>query len=96
MNDTNFMEKLQQGIRTAFEDRTVISDEEYRPQFVFNNFREGRKVLNSLERELKYYEKHFINKTIFCNCDDVTNSNFYNYFVENFNRLGIKKLISKK
>ena len=45
-------EKMAQGLRTAFADRTVQSDSEYRPQFVFNDFRKGRKVLASLEREL--------------------------------------------
>lgn len=45
-------EKMSQGIQTAFEDRTIQSDSEYRPKFVFNDFRNGRKVLASLEREL--------------------------------------------
>ncbi|SHK84352.1 Superfamily II DNA or RNA helicase [Selenomonas ruminantium] len=44
--------KITQGLRTAFEDRSIQSDCEYRPQFVFNDFRKGRKVLASLEREL--------------------------------------------
>lgn len=46
-----------------------------------------------IERELAHYEKHFRNKTVFCNCDDVRKSNFYRYFVENFERLGLKKVI---
>lgn len=45
-------DKMTQGMRTAFEDRTVQSDSEYRPKFVYNDFRKGRKVLASLEREL--------------------------------------------
>lgn len=49
--------------------------------------------LADIERELAHYEKHFRNKTVFCNCDDVRKSNFYRYFVENFERLGLKKVI---
>ena len=32
-------------------------------------------------------------KTIFCNCDDPYESNFFKYFALNFNTLGLKKLI---
>lgn len=49
--------------------------------------------LADIERELAHYEKHFRNKTVFCNCDDVRKSDFYRYFVENFERLGLKKVI---
>lgn len=50
--------------------------------------------LTDIEKELRYYKKHFKNKTVFCNCDDPYESNFFKYFVLNFNRLGIKKLIA--
>ena len=36
----------------------------------------------------------FKDKTIFCNCDDPTSSNFWIFFHMNFNRLGLKKLIA--
>lgn len=49
--------------------------------------------LADIERELAHYEKHFRNKTVFCNCDDVRKSNFYRYFVEYFDRLELKKVI---
>ncbi|MBQ6381393.1 MAG: adenine-specific methyltransferase EcoRI family protein [Clostridia bacterium] len=49
--------------------------------------------LTDIEKELRYYKKHFNGKTIFCNCDDPFESNFFKYFVLNFNRLGLKKLI---
>lgn len=49
--------------------------------------------LCDIERELQHYEKHFRGKVVFCNCDDVTKSNFYNYFVKNFRKLGLKKII---
>lgn len=50
--------------------------------------------LSDIESELKHYERHFKNKTVFCNCDDPRNSNFFNYFAYNFEYLGLKKLIT--
>ena len=50
--------------------------------------------LADVENELRYYRKHFKGKTVFCNCDDPFESNFFKYFVLNFNRLGLKKLIA--
>ncbi len=43
---------LQQGLTTAFIDSTVSSNLAYKPQFVSNNYKEGRKVLSSIEDEL--------------------------------------------
>ena len=50
--------------------------------------------LTDIEKELRYYKKHFRDKVVFCNCDDPFESNFFKYFVLNFNRLGLKKLIA--
>ncbi len=50
--------------------------------------------LCDIENELKHYEPHFKDKIIYCNCDDPRVSNFFNYFFLNFERLGIKKLIT--
>ncbi len=49
--------------------------------------------LADIENELKHYKEHFKNKTVFCNCDDPFESNFFKYFAMNFNHLGLKKLI---
>ena len=49
--------------------------------------------LADIENELRHYREHFKNKTIFCNCDDPFESNFFKYFAMNFNYLGLKKLI---
>lgn len=49
--------------------------------------------LTDIEKELRHYKKHFNDKIVFCNCDDPFESNFFKYFVLNFNRLGLKKLI---
>jgi hypothetical protein len=50
--------------------------------------------LSDIEKELKNYKKHFKNKVVFCNCDDPEYSNFYYYFVSNFDELDLKKLIT--
>lgn len=50
--------------------------------------------LSDIEKELKYYKNHFRNKVIYCNCDDPRISNFFHYFSYNFEKLGLKKLIT--
>jgi hypothetical protein len=50
--------------------------------------------LEDIEKELIHYKSHFKDKTVFCNCDDPEESNFWRYFEMNFERLGLKKLIS--
>lgn len=50
--------------------------------------------LSDIEKEMRYYRTHFRDKVVFCNCDDPFESNFFKYFVLNFNRLGLKKLIA--
>ena len=49
--------------------------------------------LSDIEEELRHYKTHFKDKTVFCNCDDPFESNFFKYFAMNFNHLGLKKLI---
>lgn len=50
--------------------------------------------LTDIEKELRHYRGHFQGKTVFCNCDDPFESNFFRYFVLNFNKLGLKKLLA--
>lgn len=50
--------------------------------------------LEEIEKELIHYKSHFQNKTVLCNCDDPTQSAFWEYFHLNFSSLGLKKLIS--
>ncbi len=47
----------------------------------------------SIEEELSHYTRHFKGKIVFCNCDDPFDSNFCKYFLKNFNKLGLKRLI---
>lgn len=50
--------------------------------------------LTDIEKEIRHYKKHFKDKVVLCNCDDPFESNFFKYFVLNFNKLGLKKLIA--
>ena len=46
------LDELRKGFETAFIDGSVVSNEALRPQFVSNNYKEGKKVLSSIEGEL--------------------------------------------
>ena len=47
----------------------------------------------TIAEELAHYEKQFHGKVVLCNCDDPFESNFCYYFLRNFNKLRLKKLI---
>ena len=46
------IDELRKGFETAYIDGSVVSAEAFRPQFVSNNYKEGKKVLSSIEDEL--------------------------------------------
>ncbi|HEY2003852.1 MAG TPA: adenine-specific methyltransferase EcoRI family protein [Candidatus Saccharimonadia bacterium] len=50
--------------------------------------------LADIENELRHYKEQFRGQVVFCNCDDPYESNFFKYFANNFNHLGLKKLIT--
>jgi hypothetical protein len=50
--------------------------------------------LSDIENELKHYKQHFKDKVVYCNCDDPRVSNFFHFFSYNFEKLGLKKLIT--
>lgn len=50
--------------------------------------------LSDIEKEMRHYRKHFKGASVLCNCDDPFESNFFKYFVLNFNKLGLKKLVA--
>ena len=58
--DNSSIAQMKQGLETAFIDHTVASNNIYKPQFVFNNYREGQKVLSSIEEELLSCEEFSI------------------------------------
>lgn len=55
--------------------------------------------LSDVEAELKHYtgqmggDNHFDGKTVYCNCDDTSQSAFWKYFQANFANLHLKRLI---
>lgn len=51
-------------------------------------------MLSDIEAELQHYEHHFKDKVVYCNCDNPEWSNFWKYFKDNFERLGLKRLIA--
>lgn len=51
-------------------------------------------LYEDIEKEMVHYKQHFNGKTVYCNCDDARESNFFKYFAKNFERLGLKKLIT--
>lgn len=50
--------------------------------------------LADIERELKHYREHFRGKVVYCNCDDPRISSFFHFFAYNFEKFGLKKLIT--
>ncbi len=51
-------------------------------------------IQKEIEAYLEYNPKTFRSKVVYCNCDDPFESNFFRYFVLNFNKLGLKQLIT--
>ena len=49
---------------------------------------------STVEQIIEPYKHCFKNKIIYCNCDDCWKSNFVKYFIVNFNKLKLKKLIT--
>ena len=46
------LSELRSGLETAYIDGTVASSLAYKPQFISNNYKQGKKVLSSIEDEL--------------------------------------------
>lgn len=51
-------------------------------------------IQKEVEAYLEFDPDTFRDKIVYCNCDDPFESNFFKYFAANFNRLGLKKLIT--
>ena len=45
------IEQIKSGLTTAFIDQSNNSNLAYRPEFVYNDYKQGKKVLVSLEQE---------------------------------------------
>ena len=51
-------------------------------------------IQKEVEAYLEFDPDTFRGKIVYCNCDDPFESNFFKYFAANFNKLGLKKLIT--
>jgi hypothetical protein len=51
-------------------------------------------IQREIEAYLDYAPQTFKGKVVYCNCDDPYESNFFRYFVLNFKKLGLKRLIT--
>lgn len=51
-------------------------------------------IQKEVEAYLEFDADTFRGKVVYCNCDDPFESNFFRYFATNFNKLGLKKLIT--
>jgi hypothetical protein len=73
---------LNQGLAAA----KAAKQDEFYTQYV--------DIQKEVEAYLKFDPDTFRGKTVYCNCDDPFESNFFKYFAANFNKLGLKKLIT--
>ena len=51
-------------------------------------------IQKEVEAYLELDPNTFRGKAVYCNCDDPFESNFFKYFAANFNKLGLKKLVT--
>jgi hypothetical protein len=76
------IKSLNQGLTAA---REAKKDEFY-TQYV--------DIQKEVEAYLEFDPETFRSKVVYCNCDDPFESNFFKYFAANFNKLGLKKLVT--
>ena len=80
----------------------VLTKDELHPQgnsilnsakYSADNTDEWYTTYETIAEELEHYEDQFAGKVVLCNCDDPFESNFCYFFLRNFNKLKLKKLI---
>lgn len=47
-------QNIQSGLNTAFINKNISSNVMYRPQFISNDYKNGKKVLSTIEEELNH------------------------------------------
>ena len=52
--------ELQNGLEMAFVDQSINSNLAYRPEFISNDCKKGKRVISSIEQELMNCEEFFI------------------------------------
>ena len=63
--DTSLITELNRGFTTAFIDSSSNSSLAFKPDFLSNDYRTGKKVLSSIEDELIKCDKFQINHLLF-------------------------------
>ena len=76
------VEPMNRGLGAA----KVAKQDEFYTQYV--------DIQKEVEAYLEFDPGTFRGKVVYCNCDDPFESNFFRYFAANFNKLGLKRLIS--
>lgn len=56
----NLLNQIEGGIRTSFIDKEITSDPHFRPQFLSNDYKEGKKILSALQEELSRCDEFYI------------------------------------
>ena len=75
-------QSLNQGLHAA----KAAKKDEFYTQYV--------DIQREIEAYLEFDSDSFRGKALYCNCDDPFESNFFKYFAANFNKLGLRKLIT--
>ncbi len=75
-------ESLNRGLHAA----KAAKNDEFYTQYI--------DIQKEVEAYLEFDPNTFRGKVVYCNCDDPFESNFFKYFAANFNRLGLKRLIT--
>jgi len=75
-------DSLNQGLAAA----KAAKKDEFYTQYV--------DIQKEIEAYLEFDQDTFRSKIVYCNCDDPFESNFFKYFAANFNRLGLKRLVT--
>jgi hypothetical protein len=76
------IKSLNQGLGAA----KAAKQDEFYTQYV--------DIQKEVEAYLEFDPDAFRDKVVYCNCDDPFESNFFKYFAANFNKLGLKKLVT--
>lgn len=70
-------------------DNSILNSAKYSSK----NTDEWYTTYETIAEEMEHYTEQFKDKIVLCNCDDPFESNFCYYFMKNFNKLQLKKLI---
>lgn len=103
---TNLSVKSQRALRAPGVIQKMAEKNSLSPRYCQRLLYKERQIEKSIKRdefytlyddidlELDNHRDYFEGKVVYCNCDDPTESNFVKYFIDNFEPLGLKRLIA--